>query len=210
MKNIILFTILLTLLGCDDKESLYDLPTFASNSSIDEVWDPVQSVSKEMDVVVAYAISGGLSATNKFSVRIFAKKNSTWHKIEIIGGMLEADTLYESDGEFVSKEIRLNKECRDEDASKFLNELVSLGLFEIGEERELLEDCKKLRDDHSVPQSTDASSILFYIIKADRVRTLSYYDPWQKQKDCPNKKEWNTILQLSELFEKEWYLKKHY
>jgi len=224
MRKVILILISLSF-GCQKKEIGYSIPSFKENFAL-KGEGFLESIAKENDFSVAYTISDIWSVES--SMKIFTVKNNVWQKIELRKGILELDstltnvkitmptdvrgvdtTFVGNTVDVVVKEIKLKKECRKEEAEYFLNQLISLKLFELDEEEKLLEKCGQQREDKTAPQYTDVPYVNFYIIKGNNVRLVSY-QTFKRKEDCPQVKEWENINELMKLFEKEWYVKKHY
>jgi hypothetical protein len=212
MIKILLGVMFLFLLCCQDKDPVYKIPDFKSNSSMNEVWEPIQNIVSKNDISIVCSTGGGggLVQPRKFFHKAFCLKGDIWEKDEIKLGIIEVDTIFSNvDADFVSKEILLSKRCRKEESEKFLQELLELGLFELPEEEALLQRCDNGMH-NGKSRITDAGGVTFYIIQGNKVRRLYYYAPDFQMEQCPNIKEWSKIVKIRQLFEKDWYVKKHY
>lgn len=192
------------------KQQQQDLPAFKKNATIDDVWQPIEYLTRDKDFSIVRLEGGGFIDPSTLHHRIICLKDSTWEKIEYRRGITEVDTMYSvSDGELVYKEVALRKECRKGEGESILRELISQGLFELPEEEELIDACVEARDDRALPTSSDAGSIIFYIISGNKVRVLTYDDPYTKLEDCPTKESWEKVLAINKVFESNWFVKEH-
>jgi len=199
--KVIIFLTLLICSACNDHTVI---PSFKSNSAWSDIPENIKSIIKAKEITIAYTPQG--TALKYGITKLFCLKNGIWEKIEIRTNITELDTVYSStEIGFVFKDVVIRQECRAVDATAFLHKLIENGLFNLVEEDELLKKC--------VPNvgitRYDAGSVLFRIIKGDRVRKLKYNYPWYQVDECSNVKEWSNILALKALFEDEWYAKEH-
>ena len=212
MMKILLGIMFLFLISCQNKEPVYKIPDFKPNSSMAEVWEPIRNIvsKKDVSIVCLTGGGGGLVQQSQFSHKAFCLKGNTWEKVEIKLGIVEVDTVFSNiDADFISKEIVLKKECRQEESEKFLQELVKLGIFELPKEEELIKLCDNGMSGGN-SRISDAGNVTFYIIKGNKVRRLFYNAPDFQMQECPDVTTWDKIIRIRNFFEKNWYAKKHY
>ncbi|HEY9046528.1 MAG TPA: hypothetical protein VIN08_11560, partial [Ohtaekwangia sp.] len=85
------------------------------------------------------------------------------------------------------------KLCRPQEASSFIKELISSGLFELPDEKLLFKNCKE-------SSKSFFSKVYIEIVSGEEVRMLSY----SKRFKC-YEKEWDAIQKIENLFETDWF-----
>ncbi len=205
MKKYILFFLVITCFRCHEKDDRF--PSFQPNITLKE-GDYVKDLTKGRDFSIAYGHSTDFP--DGHSIKVFSQKNGIWEKIEFVRDLSEMDTSFsESDLDLVFMEMTIRKECRKDEGEMFFSELKKNGLFELPEERELLEKCREQRQDKTIPVYDDIGYVNFYIVQGDKARLLSY-QTHKRDEDCPGFSEWDKVDRIQQLFEKSWYRKKHY
>ncbi|HEY8937389.1 MAG TPA: hypothetical protein VIM65_19320 [Cyclobacteriaceae bacterium] len=195
----------LTLLICSACNDHTVIPSFKSNSSLEHISENIRDIIESKEVTIAFTPQGDLDYG---LTKLFCFSNGVWEKIEVRTNIVELDTiLSKTELGLIHKDEFLRYKCRESEASSFLHKLTNHHLFELPEEKILIEKCNT---GTSAITHYDAGAVVFEIIKGSRVRKLRYTYPWYRIEDCPNVAEWNDILALKALFEDEWYAKEHW
>ncbi|WP_079689201.1 hypothetical protein [Ohtaekwangia koreensis] len=189
------------LVGCH-KETNKLIPSYSSNGSQKDIYTKVRSIVEKKDFSVVYFKWG--EADNGW-YKILTLTDDRWEKIEIRTGVAEGDST-----EIVLKDIIITKQLEENEGKYLIDKLVQYHLFEIDEEEVILDKCKQSLKTEKLPfVIADASTTYFQIISGDKVRSLSYYDSYDRQSQCSSIKEWECILKIEKLFEEKWYINKH-
>ena len=193
MRYIVLIFLLSSCLKSSKTE-----PLFLRNGDSEDIYLDVRDIVSEKDISIVYSVS---IPYNDVVYKIFSVTDTVFEKIEIRDDLYDVDSI-----EVVGKTVILNKRCSHTEGNRFMNELLHYGMFNLPEEKELLEKCEQYNEP---PEGADAPEINFQIIAGNKVRTLHYYNVFRRNKRCAGMHEWNNILKIEKLFYEQWYLREH-
>lgn len=124
---------------------------------------------------------------------MISRQGDRWEKIDIRETIIDEVQMKRDPGYYISRDIITTKLCHPEESKFFMDKLKALGVFELPEENVFFKNCRD-------SQITDLGYTYILIISGNKIRKLKYSGAYE----CSNG-EWEKLLRIGELFEKEWF-----